>query len=205
VKDAVMPGPLDDERIRFFLRHRDDIIEWARIEREVQAAVREVLAGLQPQVEDKLAAADPHVTTSRWDRPPWERIRVHRPGWPTDLGLVLEWETRVNPFGGLLPKLGVLWTADVPARSSFATAAAGSALPGLGYGALDRVWPVGQRVKPSRDWWQNIDSWTGDIVTALVELWPRVAPMLDLALDGQDPGRPDIAGFPGGHDQRLES
>ena len=51
-----MASPLDDERIQFFLRHRDDIKAWSAIESEVTAAVRELLGALQPEIEERVQA-----------------------------------------------------------------------------------------------------------------------------------------------------
>jgi hypothetical protein len=60
-------NPLDNERIQFFLRHRDDILEWAGIEREVTSATRELLAGLQRVIAERLAEV-------------WAVLHLHRTG-----------------------------------------------------------------------------------------------------------------------------
>ena len=51
-----MDHPLNDERIQFFLRHRDDIRAWAAIERELPAIVREMLASCQEHLDEQLAS-----------------------------------------------------------------------------------------------------------------------------------------------------
>lgn len=77
-----MSDPFGDERLQFFLRHREDIREWAAIEREVIGATREILAGLQTDIDEQPAALDADVTTARRDSSGFERIMARRPAWP---------------------------------------------------------------------------------------------------------------------------
>ena len=182
-----MGSPLDDERIQFFLRHRNDIRAWMQIEPDVTAAVRIVLAELQPVIEERLVAIDANVTTSRRDGGRWERIMARRPVWPEQVGVTLEWEAGVDPFGSALPKVGVIFLSDrpesIPGYGSFAEACrADDGLRSAGFKPADRVWPVMRRVAKSNDWWRDVETWTAGIVDAVVDLWPRVAPHLDAAL-----------------------
>jgi hypothetical protein len=82
-----MSNPLDDERTQFFLRHRDDILAWASIEKEVVAATREILAQCEPDLADRLRAVDPTVEVMRRDGTRYERILARRPGWPDGVGV----------------------------------------------------------------------------------------------------------------------
>ena len=183
-----MSGPLDDERIQFFLRHRDDIRGWAAIEPDVATAVRQILAATQAEIESRIVAIDAESTTARRDGGRWERIMVRRPAWPEEMGVSVEWETRVDPFGGALPKVGVILLSDAPelgrVRQNVVDLASGNAtLHALGYRIpAEHVWPVMRRVPKSRDWWQDSDAWTAGIVDSVVELWPLAAPYVDQAL-----------------------
>jgi hypothetical protein len=180
-------NPLDTERIQFFLRHRDDILEWAGIERELTAATRELLAGLQPVIAERLAQVGEAVVVIRRDGGRYERILVQRPGWPASVGIALEWEASVDPFGRSVPKHGPFVLSSDPAVAMAhatldRTARASTALAALGYKSGDGVWPVVQYLRKSATWWQDPEVWLTPIADAMVGLWPIAAPMIDEAL-----------------------
>ena len=183
-----MSNLLDDERIQFFLRHRDDILAWASIEKDVVAATREILAQCQPDLDERLRAIDPTVEVIRRDGSRYERILARRPGWPEGVGVALEWETGVDPFGGSRPKHGIfVFTGDTsaePLRQRMVAIAGRSArLRAAGYKIPgDQTWPANRFEAKSTTWWQHPDAWTAGIIDALVELWPEAAAIIDQAL-----------------------
>lgn len=183
-----MTEQFQDDRIRFYLKNRADIREWANIEHDVTQATRDLLASIHAVIDERLLALDSTLTSSRWDGGPYERIRIGRPSWPSGFGIVLEWERAVDPFGGNLPKLGVLFVADDAARKAererVATElGASSGLEALGYKLNPQsVWPALRRVAPSQTWWQEPDAWLGKIVDDLMELCRRAAGAIEAAL-----------------------
>jgi hypothetical protein len=179
--------PFGDERLQFFLRHREDIRAWAAIEKEVIEATRGILAGLQTDIDERLAAIDSDVTTARRDSASYERIMARRPVWPDWVGVTLEWETGVDPFGSRLPKYGVF----VPPNSDLdaardrmvALAKAAPAFTSAGFRVPGgQVWPIVRWVPKSKDWWRDLNGWTEPIVQGIVDLWPKAAPMIDESL-----------------------
>ncbi len=185
-----MSNPFDDERTQFFLRHRDDILAWASIQKEVVAATRELLGGLLPVIEERISAIDSTVETI-WHNQgrQYERIMVRRPNWPHGVGVTLEWESGVDPFGGSRPKFGIFFlTGDPtygPASQAIRVIAGGSpAARAAGYKPGDGVWPIVQFVPKSATWWQDPDAWLAPIADGMVDLWPLAAPMIDEALRG---------------------
>jgi hypothetical protein len=181
-------NPLDTERIQFFLRHRDDIREWAAIEREVISGTRELLAGLQPVIEERIVAIDPSAEVVRHDGGRYERILVRRQAWPVGIGVTLEWESSVDPFGGTLPKWGIFFVngdlALRPARSAMAAAATAAPwVKAQGYKPSDSVWPIVRFVPKSSTWWQDPEAWLAPIADAMVVLWPLAAPIIDGGLE----------------------
>lgn len=178
-----------DQRLQFFLRNREDIKTWAALETEVMAATRELLAGAQPLIEERLTALDPTAVVGRHDSGLWERIVIRHVPWPAAVGLTLEWHRSIDPVGAYPPKLGVFFWADpahlVPVRSAFVASIASHGLEQLGYKVpLEGVWPVGARVTGPPDWWQDTAGWIDGLVERLVAAWPIVAPRLDVALAG---------------------
>jgi hypothetical protein len=179
--------PFGDERVQFFLRHREDIREWAAIEREVISATRGVLAGLQTDIDGRLAAIGADVTTARRDGGSYERIMARRPVWPDWVGVTLEWETGVDPFGSRLPKYGIFVTPSSKLDAAYgrmlALAKATPAFTAGGFKVPEgRAWPIVKRVPKSKDWWQDLEGWTEPIVQGMVDLWPKAAAMIDEGL-----------------------
>ncbi len=179
-----MDNPFGDERLQFFLSHREDIREWAAIEKDVIGATREILAGLQMDIDERLAAIDSDVTTARRDNSSFERIMARRPVWPDWVGVTLEWETGVDPFGSRLPKYGIFVTptSDLDAAYGRILALA-RATPAFTAGAFKipqgRVWPIVKWVPKSKDWWRDLDGWTVPIVQGMIDLWPKAAALID--------------------------
>jgi hypothetical protein len=175
--------PFGDERLQFFLRHRDDIREWAAIEKEVVSATRDILAGLQTDIDDQLAAIDPNVTTVRRDNGGYERIMVRRPSWPDWVGVTLEWEVGVDPFGSRLPKFGIFVTTTPDLNAAYSRILALSqATPAFAAGGFKmpegRAWPMVKRIPKSKSWWQELDVWTTSITNGMIDLWPKAAAVI---------------------------
>ena len=192
-----MTARLRDKRIEFYLEHRDDIREWAAIEKDVARAVRSLLSESQADLEVRLRELDSAATTTRLDNGKYERIMLRRSSWPVELGVTLEWEKTVDPFGGSLPKIGVFFVTKAPGESRLREAVLErcrqtGGLAALGYKiGPESVWPAMRRVEKSRDWWRDPDQWVGDITSDVIALWEKAAPAVEAALGAateQSPG-----------------
>lgn len=185
-----MTDSFADQRVQFFLRNREDIKRWAALEAEVTTATRELLAGSQQIIEERIAAIDPQATVGRHDSGPWERIMTRRVSWPPAVGLALEWHNRgLDPLGAYPPKIGVFWWAEpsslIAPRARLPEIVDRLALQQLGFRVpLEGVWPVGARVASAPDWWRNPDAWLAGMIETLAAAWPLVAPGIDQALVG---------------------
>lgn len=184
----------NNERLRFFLRNREDIKSWAAIEPDVMAATRELLARSQPTIEERLLSIDERVVVGRHDGGNWERIMARHEHWPASVGLVVEWPRTVDPLGATPPKIGVFWWADPPTliepRTQFVNAVDHRSLQALGHKVpLEGVWPVGRRVSATADWWREPEAWIATIVDLAAETWPLIAPYVDQLL----PGEPQVS------------
>ena len=184
-----MTDAFDDERVQFFLRHRTEIREWARIEHEVIAATRQLLASTQADIEARIASLDPSVTSERHDGGKYERFLVRRPVWLSGVGVMLEWESSVDPFGSSLPKYGIAffnWDAGMEpvcarmvdiAKATPVLTGGGFKVPG------GRPWPAVRWVSKSKDWWQDPEAWAGAVVDAVAGVWDVAAAVIDRTLD----------------------
>ena len=57
---------LDDERVRFYFRHREQIEQWAALRSEAAAAVDEWMTQLAPDIEDLAKSLGPDVKLRVW-------------------------------------------------------------------------------------------------------------------------------------------
>lgn len=183
-----MDDLFDDERIRFFLRNRDDIKQWAAIESDVILAIREMFGRTMPSVADGVSAVDPAAIISRHDSGPWERVLARHEAWPEATGMSIEWHRSVDLVGTWPAKLGVFWWTDRPdvvgqrARDLFRARAAEHGLALDGYKVpLEVNWPVGTFLAPPQEWWLDATAWVQGVVDRLVFTWPRIAPLVDEA------------------------
>lgn len=103
------------------------------------------------------------------------------------LGITLEWEKTVDPFGGALPKIGIFFHAQAAGETTIRDAVLercrrSGAFAAVGYRVgTEPVWPVVKRVEPSRVWWRDPDAWLGATTGELIELWNIAAPVIEAA------------------------
>jgi hypothetical protein len=75
---------IDDERVRFYFRHRDQLEEWLALRVDAAAAVDEWLAALKPDVESLAAELGPDVelmpAVERYEA--WPGLYLKRKAWP---------------------------------------------------------------------------------------------------------------------------
>lgn len=177
----------EDERVRFYLRHRDQIEEWAALRAEAVLAVDEWLLELRPDVERlavELGAEVVHII----DDPDfaWPSYRLARRGWPESArpdpgaSVSLEWlrgkttlRASSSPYVGLRcakeHALGALLreteeTRKVRARRRDATS----------------TWWVGNGyVPPSAPFPEEADAYRDRLLGALRAAWVDYAPLVD--------------------------
>lgn len=104
---------LDDERVRFYIRHREQIEQWAMLRTEAAAAMDDWLAGLEPEIEAMARERGPDVLVRRNSDPAFPVILLERDGWgrgsATDLlGVGLGWARGKTSLRGQgLPYVGL--------------------------------------------------------------------------------------------------
>jgi hypothetical protein len=180
-----MSSKLLDNRVQFYLNHRDTIREWAAIEEDVRRAVLGLLDGLQAPLEREVRERDPQAVVTRWDGSGYRRIVIRHAAWPSGLCIAIEWvRTKVDPFGGDLPKIGVFFVAKGEADKALrrelveALKAAGG-FAGMGYKvSQDSVWPALKYLPKSSDWWKDPEAWTAAVAAEVVAIWDKAAPVI---------------------------
>jgi hypothetical protein len=184
---------LSDERLRFYLRNRDDIREWARLKDGVLGETQRLLGGTTPVLEQLLLAVAPDVVVGRADRdkgrgewPSFSRVLARRSTWPERIGITLEWPAEADPFSGRGLKYGVFAGINHPEVAAVsrdvATRIASSKamlVPGT---KQEPYWPLARLVPRSRTWWERPIEWRLGLCELLVGVWTEIAPMLDDAV-----------------------
>lgn len=103
----------DDERVRFYLKHRDQIEEWAALRSEAAVAVDEWLAQLRLDVEElaRSLGASVRVHALVGTEQAWPSFRLTDSVWdekPEPASVALEWmRGRTTMRGTFLPYVGV--------------------------------------------------------------------------------------------------
>ena len=107
---------LDDERVRFYFRHREQIEQWAALRSEAAAAVDEWMTQLAPDIEDLAKSLGPDVKLRVWTGADqaYPSYRLTRATWgfgdadDPPACVALEWlRARTTMRGGSTPYVGL--------------------------------------------------------------------------------------------------
>lgn len=175
---------IEDERIRFYLRHRTRIQEWAKIEESfLDLASRFYLdlrndLRVRVQESDALAGDDleviDHVSRS------YHGIVLRRSSWPSedpDPDVRFEWRRDPDLWHGQFAWCGVRgWTH----REGFRTE---RCLPR--YPKNNKWWMAYREVgPPTGDYWEGevLMEYHDQVLEAILETWRDLAPLVDEAL-----------------------
>lgn len=181
----------DDERVRFYLRHRVQIAEWAALRADAAEAVDEWLLGLEPHVSALAAQLGAGVASSAStaEELPCPSFQLARATWPrTDAGglvvsVNLEWVrgrttllALASPYVGLRSlkesSLGAVLRAD-EATKSVRTGRKDTPNPWwVGYGY----------VLPKVPFPDEAEKYRQALIDALRAAWNAYAPVVDQVL-----------------------
>ena len=189
-------SPLNDDRLRFYLRHQDQIEEWAALGVEVRQATLEAFRSLGPYVEPIGVELGVHVRLddAQGNYPRWI---LRRPDWPVVgsdplAAVVLEAErANIAPASpSRAPYVGIRIGDPKQSGSDLLTAlqplAKQDDLKARGYrGGSGGYWPVFRRIPADPTWWESPDAWGLLLSTALREAWAELAPSIDEAVAGR--------------------
>lgn len=73
---------IDDEKVQFYFRHRDQLDEWLALRQEAAAAIDEWLTALRPDVESLVAELGEDVELIVALEDAWPSLYVKRSAWP---------------------------------------------------------------------------------------------------------------------------
>ena len=191
--------PLDD-RLRFFLEHQQQILEWAALAAPVQEAVDGLLRELRVDLTDdpRVGQLDIRVGTHVSGETATGPV-LYRPAWcidaadVPDVGIAIGWDGRVDPAGlsprTTMPYVGVVTAHQTNPGRSIETRLRATSVARLAEAPKFRVgshWVVFRPLMPNRDWWRDIPAWRKGLVDELFGTWTRWAQLVDDAVSWND-------------------
>lgn len=178
---------LEDERVRFYFRHREVIEEWAALRGEAAVAVDEWMTQLGPDIDDLAASLGPDVRMTAFldENHAWPAFRLVRTSWGYDaadedgVSISLEWlRARTTMRGELTPYVGVRAHKGHPAGVAIR---ASDAFRQTKQSRKDRGsawWPAYGYVAPPLDFPSSADGYRDVLVDALRAAWSAYAPLV---------------------------
>lgn len=189
-----------DDRVRFYLRNRADIDEWAKLRSEAHVAFDTYFRGLEPDLESLFADTPADVRIAFHEGLP--RFVCWLDHWPlTDSGhpvisVALEWPKGVIPDApDAAPYVGVLVLMnEAPAEALRAAFRQGAVeIRDRDGWKHTKTWPVWQRVVAEGEYWDELDDYRSELLLAVQKTWDTFAGLIDQATAGvnQDGEPPD--------------
>lgn len=172
---------VEDERIRFFLKHRSLIEQWARIEKDLPAISAKFLWSLQEDMEELIARLDGDVYLYR-EAGNTPKLFLHRESWlPKDgnlrpmVGIGIEWQHKRADFGKGTTYVGIWNDQRSPATQFNAeltkVAAAVAQSKKLNATAW---WPERTFVEPpNENYWEDLTLYRDLIIEEIHSYWVR--------------------------------
>ena len=183
---------IEDEQIKFYLEHEEQIREWADLEAEVSKFVDRFYRSLKGDLDAALRSgriADSGVESflvvpERW--PDWPGVGLRRQGWPKgDWGpdVRLSWYRKKARFSADENLVCGVCTAVERYRAPFTK----EARPAFPRSSSD--WAAYRNVDPpgGRFWeGENLKQYRNNLVETILTAWEDLSPLVDEAV-GQPP------------------
>lgn len=181
---------LDDERVRFYLRHAAQIEAWAALRADVAAAVDAWLCELAESVEGIAAemGADVRALLRTGDETSYPKLFLRRESWPMKSGdpsvaIGLEWErAKTTLRGGYLPYVGVRAPKGEPVGAALRESEAFRELRRARKDKTGDYWPSFSEVRCPDGFPASKDAYRDMLLAAIRSAWTAYAPLVDAAL-----------------------
>jgi hypothetical protein len=181
----------DDERVRFYFRHREQIEQWAALRSEAAAAVDEWMTQLGPDIEELARSLGPDVQfrgltdteqaypSYRLTRAAWGFGNVNDP--PACVSL--EWlRGRTTMRGGSTPYVGLRAPKVNPVGASLRTSEPVRQSRLVRKDLTSQWWVAYAYVAPPGDFPVNADGYRDALLDGLRAVWQAFAPHVEAAI-----------------------
>jgi len=173
-------GELNDERVRFYLRHREQIEAWAALRTETASAIDDLLEQMAEDVDELATELDGDVVmTSRVDGQNYPHFLLHRAEWgfePTNpqAAVGFEW-ARSKTFlaGAHSPYVGVRFDISDNdtriLRNAFRDAV--QATRSNRKDKASPYWPCYRYLPADGEFWLDFTPYRAQVIAALRDAW----------------------------------
>jgi hypothetical protein len=192
---------LDDPRVQFYLRHREQFSEWFDLRADAAAAVDEWLAELQPTLEALAVELgdSTHCQIETGENEGWPGMFLAKPSWAADgrgaPRIGLQWTRRKTLLvGSSTPWVGVHASRSRPGGRALVDSPAFQAIRRSRKDAATVWWGAYRSVLPERPFPAEAESYSTLLVEAVRLAWLAYAACIDEALAGpRAPGPAEAA------------
>lgn len=181
---------LDDERVRFYFRNREQIEEWAAIRSEAAAAVDEWMVQLEPDVAALAHELGPNVRLDAHvgSEQAYPSYRLTRPEWHAPNSdarpacIALEWPRgRTILRGSNTPYVGVRASKDVALGAALRASEDVRRVRLARKDASNQWWVAYAYVPPKAEFPAASDAYRADLINALRAAWQAYVPLFPIA------------------------
>lgn len=178
---------IEDERIAFYYRHREDIRRWASIESDLPQHVHRYLLSLQPRVRQMANEYQAHPYMKDLDLG-YPKLLLARSSWLKSfeyarVGIGVEWRSNHVNLVNENPYVGV-WTDKKLDGGEKLQSALVEALnhvrSDFGYKS-GAWWPVWEHVAPDKGdaFWEDLRPLTQKLMDRIQRIWQECADIVD--------------------------
>ncbi len=194
---------LDDDRVKFYLRNRDQIEQWAALRVEAASAMDEWLGSLAPEVQalaDRLSKGGPQVIAVAMLDPEgaYPKLKLTRPAWQAASGaeggvsVCLEWQrARTTLYGALTPYVGIHAAKSTPVGVTLRQQPLVTPRTGEPTRTTNAWWAALWRIAPPRDFPAEQARYRQMLIEGMETAWEDYAERIDRAV--AEPGGADRA------------
>lgn len=184
---------LQDERVRFYLRHAAQIEEWAGLRKEAAAAIDEWLKQLAPDLEQLASSLGSAVRLHAQvgDDTDWPCFRFLQAGWPEDSSqpgacVALEWARGKTILrDDYVPTVGVKCLKEDPVWSALRKGAKFEEERTRRKDQPSPHWAAWGPVSPKVEFLGAEDAYRTQLRSAVRDAWRAYAPLIEAALAGR--------------------
>jgi hypothetical protein len=186
---------IEDERLKFYLRHQDLIDEWAKLAALVPDQVHDFLASCNGALTRLASELGPDIKFEYWGHGNYPTYGFYRPTWCNAegpyVGIGIQWHRAKVAFKGEnAPRSGVWLYGDgkKPADQLLQAFHSRCDRPREGFAKAD-AWAAAVRRErpPNEDYWDDLDPYKNSLVESVRSAWKLYAHDIDEVLRSIQP------------------
>ena len=180
-----------DPRIRFYLQHEQQILEWARMANEVIREANSFFSSLADSYQEIILALGIDAVTYTSLDEPYPKLFIIGQEWNESnehpsLAFGIEWNKNNADFRKAY--MGIWVNLETPRGRDLSNKIGESVKQTFGtrrYG-ISSWWPAQRSIQPSRqDYWDYLAELRQEIISSIQERWKDLNPIIERVLEGK--------------------